>query len=945
MTLQLINNYAPGARVEIRGEEWLVRRRDTTFSGGYALACTGLSELVRDVEATFLTEAEEIRALRPEETILVQDDSPQYRRSILYIESLLQKTAPTDGNLYVGQRAAMNAVPYQLDPALQALARPRQRILIADAVGLGKTLEAGVLISELILRGKGKRILVLTVKSMLTQFQKEMWSRFTIPLVRLDSAGINRVRSKIPSNQNPFYYYDKTIISIDTLKRDREYRCYLEVAYWDIIVIDEAHNVAERGTNSLRSKLAKLLASRSDTLILLSATPHDGSAESFASLMNMLDPTAIANPKSYGPEDIKQLYIRRFKKDIQSQVDNAFKVRTVHNYPCPVTQWEEAVFDLFAEMKFEMLDDRRSAGQLFKTTLEKALLSSPAACLQTIGARLRRLAKDSGPAAERDRQSLEQLQAALETVTVSHFGKYLSLVQLLKSAAFGWTGQDTTDRLVIFTERIETLRFLERQLPADLGLPQDAVAVLYGEMGDGEQQAVVESFGQENSPVRLLIASDVASEGINLHFLSHRLIHFDIPWSLMTFQQRNGRIDRYGQECTPEIYYLVTETSNPKIRGDVRILEVLIQKDLQAMQNIGDPSAIMGVYDEEKETAITAAAIEREMSADDFDQQLKPQFDDLLELFLNSAQQNVPKQPGEQVQRQRVSLYAGEFEFLQDALQYLNSLQPLQYDVDTRRREIKMTAPPDLAHRFQYLPDEIYPEHGRFVLSARSETMDVEIRRSRKDARTWPAVHYLWPLHPVLEWVSDKVNSSLRRQEAPVLLLPELPGQETIFLISGLVPNRKGHPLIHEWFGVLFDGHKYKEIISLEEVIRRTGLGKKVIPNTGQGLDLASLRSLLGQSINQAHIYLTNKLKEFTERTLPEINRQLEALALLKGSRMQQLEFDFGSDSGTMALRRKEAKQREAEKVFAEYQDWLRDTMTAENIPYIQVAAVFKGGR
>ena len=246
----------------MRDAEWIVRRVDHA-PGGYQIVCDGVSELVRGREAVFLTTLEPtIQVLDPAETELVSDDSAQFTDSILYMESQLRQAVPNDTEIHVGHTAAMDCVDYQLDPARQALARPRQRALIADAVGLGKTLEAGVLVSELIARGRGRRILVLAVKSMLTQYQKEFWNRFTIPLTRLDSIGIQRVRSRIPTNHNPFYYYDKAIISIDTLKQDAEYRTYLEQTSWDIIVIDEAHNVADRGTASQRNRLARLLARR-----------------------------------------------------------------------------------------------------------------------------------------------------------------------------------------------------------------------------------------------------------------------------------------------------------------------------------------------------------------------------------------------------------------------------------------------------------------------------------------------------------------------------------------------------------------------------------------------------------------------------------------------------------------------------------------------------------
>ena len=234
----------------------------------------------------FLTSLEDkIEVVDPCNTVFVHDDSPNYRQSRLFLECLLRHTPPTDGELYIGHKAAIDLVPYQLDPAFLALRELRQRILMADAVGLGKTIECGILLSELIRRGRGKRIMVLTMKSMLTQFQKELWARFSIPLVRLDSVGIQKVRNRIPANENPFYYYDKIIISIDTLKQESEYRVFLEdkEVHWDVIVIDEAHNVAVRSNQSMRAKLAKLLADKSDSLIMLSATPHDGKRQSFAS--------------------------------------------------------------------------------------------------------------------------------------------------------------------------------------------------------------------------------------------------------------------------------------------------------------------------------------------------------------------------------------------------------------------------------------------------------------------------------------------------------------------------------------------------------------------------------------------------------------------------------------------------------------------------------------
>jgi len=939
---------APGARVVIRDAEWLIRRVDRNSNGGQALTAVGLSEVVKDKETIFLTEIEDdIKILDPVETELVTDTSNYYRDSLLYLESLLRQTPPTDEHIYLGHRAAIDLVPYQLDPAVQALQQPRQRILIADAVGLGKTIEVGILLSELIKRCKAKRILVLAVKSMLTQFQKELWSRFAIPLTRLDSVGIQRVRTRIPTNHNPFYYYDKAIISIDTLKQDSEYRTYLENCYWDVIVIDEAHNVAERGTLSMRSRLARLLASRSDTLVMLTATPHDGRARSFASLMNMLNPTAIADPDHYGPEDIKGLFIRRFKKDIIDQVAASFRQRRIAVKHSSAGAAEEAAYALLTGIRFTRLDQRRTAGKLFKTTLEKSLFSSPAACLQTIRNRVRRLENEQPREFAEDIRRLKELAEALQKITPADFSKYQNLLKVIRDpqTGFGWDGRDTTDRLVIFTERIETLKFLQENLLKDLKLKEAQVAILRGDMPDTEQQAVVENFGQEESPVRLLIATDVASEGINLHFLCHKMIHFDIPWSLMVFQQRNGRIDRYGQERDPSIIYLVTDSDNPKIQGDTRILELLIRKDEQATRNIGDPSALMGVYDIDEEEKQTAEAMESGKSEAEFETELDNAPPDPLTILMG-GEAPPAGEAAEQALKQMPSLFPDDYHYLKEAIAHLRNSATLQADFDDARQTIHFTAPEELRQRFKFYPREIWPENGEFILSADPERMKAEIKRSRKDEQTWPRIHLLWELHPLLQWVNDKVLASFGRQQAPLITLPgALDTGEAIFILSGLVPNRKSHPLIHHWFGVRFRNGTFAGIMAFSEVLKRSRLRDQKFPNRQEPFDGRELKALLPEAVEKAREWMHQRREEFRQQMKPRLMAQLQELDRLRQKKMDELEKRFGPDAqlGQLELGRKNQQRREIERIFEEYVDWVTDTLETEDSPYLRVVAVLRG--
>lgn len=954
--------YAPGTRVVIRDEEWLVRRVDPATDGSYLLNCDGVSELVRGRNALFLSQLEEhIAILDPAKTELVADTSSNFNRTLLYLETRLRCTTPNDECIRLGHRSVMDLVPYQLDPALQALKQPRQRILIADAVGLGKTLEAGILTTELIQRGRGTRILVVTLKSMLTQFQKEFWSRFTIPLVRLDSVGLQRVRTRIPANHNPFNFYNRTIISIDTLKTNLEYRNYLENAWWDIIIIDECHNVAARAGDdglSRRARLARLLATRSDTLILLSATPHDGSARSFASLMTLLDPTAISDPEDYTPEDFrnKGLVVRRFKKDIHDQVVEAFKDRETLRLRQNATPEEEAAFEALLDIPFTQKGNHNAGTQqeLQRVAMQKAVFSSPAAALDSTRHRITLLEGKPDPSADEnaERTALNRFSAALVAITPASFSKFQRLIRQLKEPSFGWRPSDPKDRLVIFSERIETLNWLARELPIAIGLKKDQVELLHGSMTDTEQQTLVDRFGREDDPVRVLLCSDVAAEGLNLHYFSHRLIHFDLPWSLMVFQQRNGRVDRYGQKRQPQIVYLFTETTVERVKGDLRILEILQKKDEQAYRNLGDPASFLHVYDPELEAKKVSEQMADRVTPDQFEATLDAQHEHTVEgdadWLLNLFAEAPP--PTETLSVAAIdagfSLFPNEYAYAATALQQLSLPTPIaQFTLDAASQSITLTAPLDLQARLlQALPTEVRASDHRYTLCADTKRVIKAIEKARQASReedTWPAVSYLWPQHPIMEWLSDRLLIAFGRHTAPVIRSNLLQADERAFILLGLIPNRKGQSLLVEWLVATQRGTAAFVLEPFPAFAERAGLKAGALPNPGQAIDTAALRQALPAAVAAARQALIASQQAFAADRTKRLSATLTELKRLQDRQLEQLELRLNASQLVASVKhgRRERRSQEIRKVFDEYRQWVEDTLTTEPQPFIQVLA------
>ncbi|WP_024794785.1 helicase-related protein [Tomitella biformata] len=801
-------NVAPGSIVVIRDEEWLVTSAEHG-SDGWLLRVRGLSELVADTTATFYSSLDAIEVQDPAKTRVLADGSPGYRDSRLWLEALTRKTPVPygDQSLTVSTHMLADSLAYQRAAVAKALdpQHIRPRILLADAVGLGKTLEIGMILSELVRRGRGERILVVTPKHVLEQMQHELWCRFALPFVRLDSAGIQKVRQKLPATRNPFTYYKRAIISIDTLKSPR-YKAHLARQHWDAVVIDESHNLTNVGT--LNNELARILAPNTEALILASATPHNGKEESFAELLRLLDPTVVAADGTFTKEDVASLLIRRHRHhpEVAAEVggDWAERAEPVHRLVTPSTA-EDAVA---AELSQVWLHPQHGktpysgkADRLFPWTLAKAYLSSPAALAESIKQRQSKL--DANDADQRiELAALKTLDGLNATALAQPAGKYTALVDLLREIG---VGPKSTMRAVVFGERVATLKWLQENLPKQLKLKPENVAMLHGGLSDVEQQEIVDSFKLETSPIRVLVTGDVASEGVNLHAQCHHLIHYDIPWSLIRIEQRNGRIDRYGQKFPPVISSLILEPSDADFSGDLRVLSRLLERENQAHSTLGDVASLMGKHSVGEEESAIRDVLARRSSLEDEVRTIDEVAggDDLDAFFAefdaapDTATAALPESP-------RQSLYPDDISFLDEALRAAFHDVPhaslaqggVGWTVHPNHAIAELTPPKDLRQRLDKLPQN-YLQHGKVLenlkLATTAQVGNAQLQAARQgkgvNGTTWPEAHFLGPLHPVLDWASDRALGALGRNQ--IFAIRGDVDAPTV-LLMGTLMNRRG---------------------------------------------------------------------------------------------------------------------------------------------------------
>lgn len=856
-------NVAPGSVVRVRDEDWLVTATSPTKSGTL-VKVQGLSELVRDTEAAFYSGLDEIEVVDPAKAKIVADDSARYRRARLFLETTLRKTPhpATSNALTVSTRMLSKKLGYQQLAVAKALdpSNVRPRILIADAVGLGKTLEIGMILSELVARGRGENILIVTPRHVLEQMQHEMWCRFALPFVRLDSVGIQRVRQTIPATRNPFTYFKRAIISIDTLKTPR-YREHLKKRRWDAVVIDESHNLTNAGT--LNNELARLLAPRTDALILASATPHNGKKESFAELVRLLDPTAVRPDGEIDADAVKQLTVRRhrYSDEVASEVGADWAIRPDPiNKLIPASPAEDAVAQEISQTWIHPVGAAPGSNRLFGWTLAKAFLSSPAALLESIRKRLHELSKNV-LADENELSALKRLLALAEESEHGKSAKLDALVSYLQNLGVSSNG---TTRVVIFAERVATLKYLQAQLSKALKLKSENIAVMHGGLSDVEQQEIVEQFKRGSSKLRVLVTGDVASEGVNLHAECHNLVHYDIPWSLIRIEQRNGRIDRYGQSHPPQIATMVLEPNDEHFHGDIRILSRLIEKEHEAHKVFDDVASVLklnSVEAEEKkirEALMNGASAEEiipdsdEWELDDLDAFFDDDLD--VEAGTNDAQSAVTHE-------KRIDLYSSELEFLSEALEeaFGDPHQKIGWEVDNQYGIASMTPPKELQKRLRFLPQDYLKERGinkKLQLATTESSGQAALEAARKSEDTnWPASHFLGPLHPVLDWASDRALASVTRND---VLAIRGDVDAPSFLVLGTITNKRGQ-LLNRTFMVVSNGLP-EPVADLPDFLKEIGLTGR--PTNPGPVDVEGVQEELPLAIEQAqgHMGVISKL-------------------------------------------------------------------------------------
>lgn len=549
--------------------------------------------------------------------------------------------------------SGVNVEAYQLEPLRRALGAPRANLLLADDVGLGKTIEAGLVIQELFLRHRARTAVIVCPPSLALKWQDEMREKFGLEFTIVNSELMAQVRRTHGLHANPFQLFPRVIVSMAWLPQVRAQRLlrdvYAQAASpktgkryaFDILVVDEAHHVAPASPSAFaggrgyavdtqRTVAVRRLAEKCEHRLFLSATPHNGHPESFTALLEMIDPRRFARGANLDSTALRDVTVRRLKTDLAGK---GFKKRKVNTLDVTPSDSEQQMFSMLDGIVTESAKQNgtKPGGDIVTMLLKKRFLSSPFAFGMTLSHYVaskagRGLSEDEyddvfgeGQSDEeeglweqdeaeklRDSKGSDPLVAAesgqLETLMewgLSYESRADSRLDCLINFLDVVCRPDgktwSNERVVVFTEYAHTVDWVQRVLN-QRGYTDDRLAVIQGSTPTEDREYIRSQFTADptNEPVRVLLATDAAGEGIDLQTYCHRLVNFDIPFNPSRLEQRIGRIDRYGQTEEPQIFHFVPVADSSTYAADLNFMQRIARKIAQVEYDLGSANQVVG---------------------------------------------------------------------------------------------------------------------------------------------------------------------------------------------------------------------------------------------------------------------------------------------------------------------------------------------------------------
>ena len=529
----------------------------------------------------------------------------------------------------------IDVTPHQVEAAHEILTSHDQRYLLADEVGLGKTIEAGIVIEELMARGRAERVLIVTPASLKLQWQEEMKDKFDQDYVIYDRDYVNAI-SRSTGSENIWEHDDLVITSIDFAKQEAEGDAQedmlepLRRAEWDIAVFDESHHLTARRDNdgqkrrTDRYKVGEAVSKNADSLLFLTGTPHKGKSDQFYFMVDLIEPYRFEDEDNINPESLDDLMIRRLKSNpnmIHSDGSPMFPEKQIDTLSVEFTNEEYTLYQditKYLSTYYRLGEEQQSNAAGFSMVIyQKRLVSSIRAIQRSLERRasvLKQGGKDElsqvvrslldqyrerpETLTEKQRQRVEeelqelsggqdpeQRQQELEVVKdLTQRTKQIevdSKAQRLRTAITDLLEREPEEKVLVFTEYTDTLEYLRDEVLSDFD-----VAQIHGGLAQSQRREEVEKFRSE---ANIMLATDAAREGINLQF-AHIMVNYDLPWNPIRIDQRMGRLHRYGQDEQVNIYNLFVEDTR-----ESDILKQLVEKIDTIEDDLGVSSDVLGM--------------------------------------------------------------------------------------------------------------------------------------------------------------------------------------------------------------------------------------------------------------------------------------------------------------------------------------------------------------